>query len=285
VTVLPHIASILYKTAYEPLPDNGILGRFRPKRAFSDFEYKTENQKNGDEMITNDAKNILIADDSIFFRTKLSAILNEAGHVVTYASDGREVIAKLKENPSDIDIIILDLQMPHIDGFGAKKFPVLAVTGVYEPHEVIEKLKSLGARGLMTKGFTPEQVIHRINQILFPTKEEDRTEPRVPLSVAVDYTFDNTTYTGFLLNVSASGLFLHTRLNLLPGTTVELKFSLPTKNRIFNVKGIVRWSTPSSSSANLFGGAGIMFTSVTDEEKEELREFVKGECERLILEG
>jgi CheY-like chemotaxis protein len=123
-------------------------------------------------MITNDAKNILIADDSIFFRTKLSAILNEAGHVVTYASDGREVIAiiaKLKENPSDIDIIILDLQMPHIDGFGVlewmkqnghvKKFPVLAVTGVYEPHDVIEKLKALGARGLMTKGFTPEQVI------------------------------------------------------------------------------------------------------------------------------
>jgi uncharacterized protein (TIGR02266 family) len=204
-------------------------------------------------------------------------------------------IAKLKENPSDIDIIILDLQMPHIDGFGVlewmkqnghvKKFPVLAVTGVYEPHDVIEKLKALGARGLMTKGFTPEQVIHRINQILFPTKEEDRIEPRVPLSVAVDYTFDNTTYTGFLLNVSASGLFLHTRLDLLPGITVKLKFSLPTTNRIFNVTGIVRWSTPSSSSANLFGGAGIMFTSITDEEREELRDFVKEECERLILEG
>jgi uncharacterized protein (TIGR02266 family) len=101
----------------------------------------------------------------------------------------------------------------------------------------------------------------------------------------VDYTFDNTTYTGFLLNVSASGLFLHTRLDLLPGITVKLKFSLPTTNRIFNVTGIVRWSTPSSSSANLFGGAGIMFTSITDEEREELRDFVKEECERLILEG
>lgn len=246
-------------------------------------------------MITRNSRNILIADDSVFFRTKLSAILIEAGHQVTFASDGREVIAKLKENPSGIDILILDLQMPHIDGFGvlewmkengcAGKFPVLAVTGVYEPNDVLERLKALGAKGLMTKGFTPEQVIHRINRILFPQIDGDRQEPRVPVSVPVDYTLGDTTYTGYLLNVSASGLFLHTSLELLPGSMVTLKFTLPTSDRVFNIKGIVRWSTPPSASATLFGGAGIIYSSVSDEEKEDIRQFVEEECERLVIGG
>ena len=40
-------------------------------------------------MITKNSKNILIADDSVFFRTKLSDILVEAGHKVRFAKDGR----------------------------------------------------------------------------------------------------------------------------------------------------------------------------------------------------
>jgi uncharacterized protein (TIGR02266 family) len=246
-------------------------------------------------MITKDSKNILVADDSVFFRTKLSAILIEAGHKVTFARDGREVINKVQEEPKDIDLLILDLQMPHIDGFGALewmnenghrgRFPVLAVTGVYEPGDVVDRLKSLGVSGLMTKGFTPEQVLHRINQILFPQKADERTAKRVPISVPVDYTLGDTTSTGFLLNVSMGGLFLHTRTDLLPGSALRLKFSLPGSDRVFNIKGTVRWSTPSSISKNLFGGAGIMFTSVSEEEKEELRLFVERENKRLVLDG
>lgn len=244
-------------------------------------------------MITRNSRNILIADDSVFFRTKLSAILIEAGHQVTFASDGREVIAKLKENPSGVDILILDLQMPHIDGFGvlewmkengcAGKFPVLAVTGVYEPNDVLERLKALGAKGLMTKGFTPEQVIHRINRILFPQKADKRVQPRAPLSVLVDYIVKDETYVWSLFNISATGVFLRTRMELLPGSVMGLKFSLPGSPRIYNIKGIVRWSTTSSVSKSLFGGAGIMFTSISGKDREEFRHFVEKENKRLNL--
>jgi CheY-like chemotaxis protein len=47
-------------------------------------------------MITENSKNILLADDSVFFRTKLSDILIEAGHKISFASDGREVINKVQ---------------------------------------------------------------------------------------------------------------------------------------------------------------------------------------------
>ncbi len=43
-------------------------------------------------MVTKDFKNILIADDSMFFRMKLGNILAEAGHKVRFAKSGRETI-------------------------------------------------------------------------------------------------------------------------------------------------------------------------------------------------
>jgi CheY-like chemotaxis protein len=51
-------------------------------------------------MITKTPKDSLLADDSEFFRTKLSDILIEAGHKVTFASDGREVINKVHSSSS-----------------------------------------------------------------------------------------------------------------------------------------------------------------------------------------
>ena len=123
-------------------------------------------------MITKNSKYILVADDSEFFRVKLSDILTEAGHKTKFVNDGRGIIEELKKDSDGFDLIMLDLQMPEIDGFAVLawikdnnltgKFPVLAVTGVYEPSQVLDRLKDLGAAGLMTKAFSPEQVMHRV---------------------------------------------------------------------------------------------------------------------------
>ncbi len=245
-------------------------------------------------MITKNSKNILLADDSSFFRLKLSTILSEAGHRVTFAGDGREVIKKIQASPDGIDLLILDLLMPHVDGFGVLewmnengylgRFPVLAVTGVYEPGEVVDRLKALGADGFMTKAFSPEEIVYRINRLLFPEKTDQRnTDQRVPISVPVDYTVNDTTYTGFLLNRSTTGIFLHTMIGILPETVVRMKFSLPGSDRVFDVEGIVMWSTSLSTSKGLFIGAGIKFDSLTDEQREELRRFVDEEAKRRSL--
>ncbi len=245
-------------------------------------------------MITRDSRRILIADDSLFFRTKLSDILIEAGHKVRTVSDGRGVINEIKINSSGIDLLVLDLQMPDIDGFGVLqwisgnghtgKFPILAVTGVYEPVEVMERLKNMGASGLVTKGFTPEQIIFRVNRLLFPDKAQtdgrDLTD-RVPISVPVDFTVGDLTRTGFLLNISETGTFLHTKAELLPGTLVGLKFSLPGTNRIVAAKGIVRWTTKGMATKTLFGGAGVMFSTISPEDKDIVKEFSLAEFKKL----
>lgn len=245
-------------------------------------------------MITKDSKKILIADDSVFFRTKLSDILVEAGHKVRFAKDGREVINELKIDGGSLDLLILDLQMPDIDGFGVLKwinengfkgrFPVLAITGVYEVAQVVDRIKELGAGGLMTKGFTPEQIIFRINRILFPDKAaHGNPRDRVPISIPVDFTIGELTRTGFLLNISDSGTFLHTKTDILTGTMIKLKFSLPGTDKIFDVKAIVKWSTAEVAKKTLFGGYGLMFTSAPEEDIALIRKFVKSEAARIGL--
>ncbi|HLC18930.1 MAG TPA: response regulator [Thermodesulfobacteriota bacterium] len=248
-------------------------------------------------MITKDSKTILVADDSIFFRTKLSDMLVEAGHKVRFAKDGREVINEIKIDSEGLDLLILDLQMPDMDGFEVLKwindnghrdsFPVLVVTGVYEPTEVMDRLKELGAAGLMSKAFTPEHTIFMVNRTLFSEKASHGVHRiRVPVSIPMDFHVGENRHTGFLLNISENGVFLHTKVELLTGSVVQLKFSLPGYEKVFEVKGIVRWTTTEVANKTLFGGSGVMFTSVDPADYELIKEFVIKEGKRLgLVEG
>jgi CheY-like chemotaxis protein len=129
-------------------------------------------------MITKASKKILVADDSPFFRTRLSDILVEAGHQVKFAKNGKEAIEEVKFGANGIDLLILDLQMPEVDGFGVLdwlkssghggKLTILVMTRAYEVTQILmEKLKSLGASGYMSKDMSPEQIISRVNRFLF----------------------------------------------------------------------------------------------------------------------
>jgi uncharacterized protein (TIGR02266 family) len=240
-------------------------------------------------MITEHPKNILIADDSEFFRTQLSTILIDGGHKTTCVSDGAGVKKAIGKSSKDIDLLILDLRMPDIDGFQvlewmkensySGRFQVLVVTGAYKPDAVIARLKPLGINGFITKDFTPEQIIHCINRIMPP--DESREEPRFPISMPVYYTVEESGFVGFMLNISASGLFLHTNMELSPSEELQLRFTLPDSERLFEVEGIVNWLTPLSPHSRMFNGVGIKFTSITHEDREVLRHFVEGEDKKL----
>ncbi len=243
-------------------------------------------------MITNDPKNILVADDSLFFRIKLSDILIEAGHKVALAGDGADLIEKLKADGRNPDLLILDLQMPVIDGFGVlkwigenglkDKFPVLAITGVYEPAHVLESLKTLGAAGFMSKDLSPEQIVFRVNRLLFFDKNTRRAlAERVPVTIPVDFTYGETAKSGIIINLSEGGAFLHTRVELLKGTSLHLKFTLPGSEKVLNVSSIVRWFPYEIVSRIIFCGYGIMFTSMSTEDQGLLNDFISSEVEKL----
>ena len=121
-------------------------------------------------------KNILVVDDTLFFRVKISDILTEAGHAVTGVSDGNEAVEALKANIDNIDLVLLDLEMPGLDGFGVlqwikdnglgAKVAVLALTGAYPATEVTQRLRELGAKGLITKEASPDDILQRVDATL-----------------------------------------------------------------------------------------------------------------------
>lgn len=59
-------------------------------------------------------RKILIVDDEIDLVNMLQSFLNMKGYEVITALDGREVLEKLNERP---DLILLDVNMPQLDGF------------------------------------------------------------------------------------------------------------------------------------------------------------------------
>ncbi|MFQ5586634.1 MAG: response regulator [Thermodesulfobacteriota bacterium] len=243
-------------------------------------------------MITRGSKRILVADDDKFFRVKLGDILTKAGHKIECVNDGRGVIEKLKNNRDGFDLLMLDLQMPEIDGYEVLewmgdnnfigRFPILAITGVYDPTHIFKRLKTLGAAGLITKALSPEQVIHKVSRLLFPDMEA-RGEPRVPISIPVDLIVEGIAVKGTLLNLSASGLFLHTMQELQIDTTIQLTFTIPGCDTMMKLNGVVKWYNDFSEEESFFGGAGIQFLNITSEEKEVLRQFVTRALSKLGL--
>lgn len=101
---------------------------------------------------------IAIADDHELFRQGLIAMLElcEEFEVVIEASDGAELLELLEENP--VDVLILDLDMPVLDGFGVleavnnseNKLAILIVSMHYSQAFIAKALKS-GAHGFLPK--------------------------------------------------------------------------------------------------------------------------------------
>lgn len=61
-------------------------------------------------------KTILVAEDRDASRELLNVVLTTAGYHVLLAADGEEALARAAETPADL--VILDIHMPRLDGFG-----------------------------------------------------------------------------------------------------------------------------------------------------------------------
>lgn len=98
---------------------------------------------------------ILVADDDAMVRTTVSKILEMFGHSVDTASDGRGVIERVDDS---YDVIILDINMPDMDGFQTIKalntlnygIPVLFLTGAGSMDYAVKAI-NLGAYDFLTK--------------------------------------------------------------------------------------------------------------------------------------
>lgn len=243
-------------------------------------------------MLTKDLKNILIADDSTFFRIKISDMLLEAGYKARFAKNGREAVDEIRRD-SKIDLLLLDLEMPNIDGFGVLKwieengykgkFPILIISSIYEPLHAMKNLKNLVATGFMQKDLPPEHILFNISKILASNEKtaEWSGKGRVPVYLPVTFSIKNTKYSGSLINISESGAFLYANTELSKGTKITLEFYMGGQDRILKIESSVQWCTHTLQNRTLLYWYGIMFTSIAQEDREILRNFV-AETKRLL---
>ena len=100
--------------------------------------------------------------------------LESLGAIVVTAENGQEAIDKI--NDADFDIVLMDIQMPILDGYSATKRlrnmgfnrPIMALSAnVYNDH--IEKSHECGMNGHLQKPFTRLQLFHAVADCLKAT--------------------------------------------------------------------------------------------------------------------
>jgi two-component system chemotaxis response regulator CheY len=113
----------------------------------------------------------LVVDDTAIMRVIVKRILLEAQYDVIEASNGAEAIQSFfRDKP---DIVLMDLNMDGIDGTAAIRgilsinanARIVVCSATSDAHIVLNLLK-LGAKGYVTKPFTPEKLLNAISAAL-----------------------------------------------------------------------------------------------------------------------
>jgi CheY-like chemotaxis protein len=117
-------------------------------------------------------KKFLIADDSELNYILLKKNLEKSGALILWAKDGRQLI-DMVENQGDIDLVLLDISMPKIDGLTATKMlreagfktPIIAQSSFISENEIDQVLKA-GCNNYIIKPFQKHDLFAKIDALL-----------------------------------------------------------------------------------------------------------------------
>lgn len=136
-------------------------------------------------------KKILVIDDEENIRELIKFNLETAGYKVELAADGQQGLDKLNNS---IDLVVLDLMLPIIDGLSVcrtirgnedyQQLPIIMLTAKGGEVDRILGLE-MGADDYLTKPFSPRELVARIKAVLrrFNAEEKNGMEKRFDQSV------------------------------------------------------------------------------------------------------
>jgi two-component system, chemotaxis family, chemotaxis protein CheY len=116
---------------------------------------------------------VLTVDDSASMRALLRSALTSRGFAVAQAEDGQEALEWLAAN--EVDVIITDINMPRLDGFGLieklrtsalhSDRPILVLT-TESSDEKKQRARSAGATGWIVKPFDAEKLTTALRRVV-----------------------------------------------------------------------------------------------------------------------
>lgn len=131
-----------------------------------------------------DFAKILIVDDNPKY---LSEALPMFGYTVEVVTNGVDALKVLKKDNNNINLVLLDVMMPQMDGWetlkairsnpATKYLPVIMITAVSEEHKIVSGLK-YGADDYIVKPFVLPNLLARIEAILRRIKWQEEKVPK-----------------------------------------------------------------------------------------------------------
>lgn len=231
-------------------------------------------------------KRILVVDDEEDVQVLVSRILKDAGYDVDRASDGGQAIERLRAHRPDL--IVLDLMMPGIDGWGVLEHlkrtpeppPVVIVTARTDYATFARGVRE-GGTAFVCKPFRFHELVATCQRLLMPglhprgaaSGAERRRDPRRTLMVEVKVLSRDRApiALGELVNIGPGGAQVDLGVPLDLGDAVRVAFHIPGGENTLSIEGQVRWRTAAPRGF----AHGLKFQSLTPEEDRQLSELLR----------
>ncbi len=197
------------------------------------------------------AKTVIIADDTAFVRDRFRTALENAGHRAVAVRSAAELLARVRADLTQIDLIVLDLRLPHQPGvdlvrgirkLDGGKLPILVFSGTIANADEVRDLAALGVAGYVNEYSAVQHILPSLAPHLFPDSFNRRGSPRVVLGIPIQYRFGNTIAAALTLNLSHGGIAIRTTSPLDSNSTIKVRFRLPGSKRDIDAEGRVAWS-------------------------------------------
>ena len=181
-----------------------LLKPFTPSTLFetvSPFFLVGQKEAGGDHEAHDDyhgQARILVAEDNELNQILISELLSRRGLAACIAADGEECLLQLESNPDGFDLVLMDMQMPGIDGLEATRrlradprfaeLPVVALTANAQQQDH-DACLAAGMNDFLTKPIDPrqlEQMLHSFLAHLLPESLSVQAQPNSPETPAND---------------------------------------------------------------------------------------------------
>jgi uncharacterized protein (TIGR02266 family) len=221
-------------------------------------------------------KTVLVADDTAFVRERFKSALESAGHRALTVKSAAELLARVRADLPQIDLLVIDLRLPHAEGVDVVRsirklddgrLPILIFSGTITSAEEVRELAALGVAGYVNEYSAVQHILPSLAPHLFPDSFNRRGSPRVVLGLSIAYRFGNTIAAALTLNLSRGGIAIRTTSPLENGAKARLRFRLPGSRRDIDAEARVVWS-------DCRHGMGLQFDKVDPHDQAAIDEFV-----------
>jgi uncharacterized protein (TIGR02266 family) len=221
-------------------------------------------------------KTVIVADDTGFVRDRFATALLGAGHLAVPVKSAAELLARLRSGTEPVDLIVLDLRLPHSGGVDLVRairkleqgqVSILVFSGTIAAADEVRELATLGVTGYINEYSSVQHILPALAPHLFPDAFNRRSSARVILGIPVAYRFGNTIASALTLNLGKGGVAIRTMSPLERGSTMKARFRLPGAARELEAESRIAWTDRRV-------GMGLQFEKVSAADQAQIDHFI-----------